>query len=68
MSLYYETAAVLENKNRAGGSLKSRVYGTKDLKSSPASIHALATKATLWADILKEVVERSGMLGVEKKV
>ncbi|KAL9089805.1 MAG: hypothetical protein Q9165_005599 [Trypethelium subeluteriae] len=67
MSLYYETATILENKSHADGSLKSRVYSNKELKSSPASVYALATKATQWAEILKEVVDRSGLLGVERK-
>ena len=68
MSLYYETAAILENKNRVGGSLKSRVYGNKDLRSSLISIYALASKATQWADVLKDVIERSGLLSLERKV
>ncbi|KAI9660681.1 MAG: hypothetical protein M1821_010033 [Bathelium mastoideum] len=68
MSLYYETATILENKNRAGGSLKSRVYNSSNLKSSPGSIYALATKATQWADVLKDVIERSGLLAFEKKL
>ena len=67
MSLYYETAAILQNKSRVGGSLKSRVYN-KQLKSSPVAVYALASKATQWADVLKEVIEQSGLLSVEKRV
>lgn len=68
MSLYYETANILQNEGRNGGSLRSRVYSNKQLKSPPVSVYALAVKAMQWADVLKEVVERSGVLGIERKV
>lgn len=68
MSLYYEAAAVLANPDRAGGSLKSRIYKQKDLKSSPAQIVALVTEASKWSAVLKEVIEQSGLLAEEKKV
>lgn len=68
MSVYFETSTILENADGTGGSLKSRVYGKKDLKSSPAQVYALATEATKWSPILKEVVEKSGVLREEKRV
>ncbi|KAL9062815.1 MAG: hypothetical protein Q9157_008609 [Trypethelium eluteriae] len=68
MSLYYETATILENKSHTDGSLKSRIYSNKELKSSPVSVYALASNATRWAEILKEVIDRSGLLGVERKL
>ena len=63
MSLYYEAAAVLANPDRAGGSLKSRIYNQKDLKSSPAQIVALVTEASKWSPVLKDVIEQSGQIG-----
>ena len=68
MSLYYEAADILCNADKAGGSLKSRIYGKKDLKSSPANVYALVSEATKWSAVLKDVVEKSGVLREEKKV
>jgi hypothetical protein len=68
MSLYYEAAAILTNAEKTGGTLKSRIYKAKDLKSSAANIYALVSEATKWSGVLKEVVERSGILALEKKV
>ncbi|KAF2086387.1 S-adenosyl-L-methionine-dependent methyltransferase [Saccharata proteae CBS 121410] len=68
MSLYYEAAAILQNTENVGGSLKSRIYGRKDLKSPPATIFALVSEASKWSVVLKDVVERSGILGIEKKL
>jgi 25S rRNA (cytosine2278-C5)-methyltransferase len=68
MSLYYEAAKVLENPDGRGGSLKSRVYGATDLKSTPAQLYALVSEATKWSPILKDVIEKSGLLREEKKV
>jgi putative methyltransferase len=68
MSLYYEAAAVLANPDKAGGSLKSRIYKKKDLKSSPAQLVALITEASKWSVVLKDVIEKSGVLAEEKKV
>lgn len=68
MSLYYEAAAILANANQIGGSLKSRIYKQKDLKSSPAQIVALVTEASKWSAVLKDVIEKSGLLIEEKKV
>ena len=67
MSLYYEAAAVLANRDRTGGSLKSRIYKQKDLKSSPAQLFALITEASKWSTVLKNVVENCGLLAEEKK-
>lgn len=68
MSLYYEAAAILANADKAGGSLKSRIYRQKDLKSPPAQIVALVTEASKWSEVLKDVIEKSGLLREEKKV
>ncbi|KAK8178021.1 S-adenosyl-L-methionine-dependent methyltransferase [Phyllosticta citrichinensis] len=55
MSLYYEAASVIENTNKKGGSLKSRIFGDKSLKSNKASIFALVTESTKWSPILKDL-------------
>ncbi|KAF2423805.1 S-adenosyl-L-methionine-dependent methyltransferase [Tothia fuscella] len=68
MSLYYEAAAILSNTEKVGGSLKSRIYSKKDLKSSPANIYALVSETSKWSAVLKEVVERSGILRIERKL
>ncbi|KAF2143475.1 uncharacterized protein K452DRAFT_269027 [Aplosporella prunicola CBS 121167] len=68
MSLYYEAAAFLENADNVGGSLTSRIYGKKGLKSRPAAIYALITEATKWSAALKDVVERSDVLKLERKL
>ena len=68
MSLYYEAAAVLANSDNAGGSLKSRIYRQKDLKSKPAQLFALITEASKWSPVLKQVIEETGLLHEERKV
>jgi putative methyltransferase len=68
MSLYYEAADLLEAPTNAGGSLKSRIFNKKDLKSQPAQIYALAIETCKWSSILKEVVENSEILRLERKV
>jgi putative methyltransferase len=67
MSLYHEAASVLTEPD-GGGSLKSRIYNNKTLKSSPAHLYALVSETIKWSDVLREVVERSQLLSVEKKV
>ena len=59
---------MLTNVEKVGGSLKSRIYDKKDLKSNPAQLFALVTEASKWSGVLKEVVERSGVLRDERKV
>lgn len=68
MSLYYDAADILANKEKAGGSLKSRIYNSQKLKNNPAQVYALVAESTKWAPVLKEVVEKSGILKSEKKV
>ncbi|KAL1954073.1 hypothetical protein VTO42DRAFT_1761 [Malbranchea cinnamomea] len=66
MSLYFDAASILSDTS-AGGSLKSRVYGSK-LKSPPAQIYALITEASKWDTVLKEVIENAGVLAQEPKL
>lgn len=68
MSLYHEAADVLTAPPTAGGSLKSRVFNKKDLKSPPAQIYALAIETCKWSPILKEVIEHADILRLERKV
>ena len=68
MSLYYDAASILSTTDRRCGSLKSRVFGAKDLKSTPAQLFALVSEASKWSFILKEVIEKSQILAYERKV
>jgi putative methyltransferase len=68
MSLYYEAAAILANAENTGGSLKSRLFTKKDLKSSPGQIFALIAESSKWSIVLKDVIEKTGVLAEEKKV
>ncbi|KUJ20950.1 S-adenosyl-L-methionine-dependent methyltransferase [Mollisia scopiformis] len=68
MSLYYEAADLLTAPTNAGGSLKSRIFSKKDLKSQPAQIYALAIETCKWSTVLKEVVEYADLLRLERKV
>lgn len=66
MSLYYAATEALANPKEIGGSLKSRIYG--QAQNSPAQIYALITETAKWSRILKEVIERSELLQLEKRV
>ena len=68
MSLYYEAAAILANAEKIGGSLTSRIFTKKDLKSSPGQIFALIAESSKWSVVLKDVLEKCGLLGEEKKL
>lgn len=68
MSLYYETADLLTGPTNAGGSLKSRIFSKKDLKSQPGQIYALAIESCKWSSVLKEVIEYADLLRLERKV
>ena len=68
MSLYFDAANILLNNEGAGGSLKSRTFNNKKLKNAPTHVYALVAQAKKWSPILKEVIERSGLLKTEKKV
>jgi len=68
MSLYYEAADILTAPTNSGGSLKSRIFSKKDLKSQPAQLYALVIETCKWSLVLKEVVERATLLTLERKV
>ena len=56
------------NSDQTSGSLKSRVFSAKNLKSKPTQVYALVAEGSKWSPILKEVVEKSQLLTLEKKV
>lgn len=68
MSLYYDAVSVLTAPSSTGGSFKSRIYSSRNLKSSPAQIYALVSEASKWDILLKEVIEAAGILKHEPKV
>ena len=67
MSLYYEAEAFLSPSNDQTTSLKSRIYSSKNVKSTPSQLYALLTEASKWSSVLKEVVEKSQLLNHERK-
>lgn len=82
MSLYNEASAILirlsdfQNKSlsQSESSLKSLIFPAPSSapavarKSSPTQLYALLIEASKWSPILKEIVERSGLLDQEKKL
>lgn len=66
MSLYYDAASLLDSGQ--SGSLKSKVFSSKNLRSPPMQIFALLTESSKWSEILTDVIERSQLLQHEKKV
>ncbi|KAJ6446420.1 NOL1/NOP2/sun domain protein [Purpureocillium lavendulum] len=68
MSLYHEAAEILASSPTEGGSLKSRVFRKKNIKSSPNQLYALVLETSKWSPVLKEVVESSELLRHERKL
>lgn len=68
MSLYHEAASIVDTAQKSGGSLKSLVFGKKTWKTDAKTLFALTTEATKWSQVLSEVVERSGILKIEKQL
>ncbi len=68
MSLYHEAAPLLVSKPGSEGSLKSKIFGSKDLKSQPKQIYALVSEAAKWSPILVDIIQRSRLLQLERKV
>ncbi|KAI4269333.1 MAG: hypothetical protein L6R38_007506 [Xanthoria sp. 2 TBL-2021] len=68
MSLYYDAARFLAPSEEQSGSLKSRVFGSKELKASPKQVYAIVAEASKWSPILAEVVEKSQLLQHERKL
>jgi putative methyltransferase len=68
MSLYYEASTILTTPSNFTGSLKSRIFKNPNGKSSPAQVYALVTEASKWSPILKEVIDKAGILALEPRV
>lgn len=68
MALYHEAASILETVNNGKTSLKAEVFGKKGWKSDGKTLFALTSEAAKWSSILAEVVEKSGILKLEKQV
>lgn len=68
MALYHEAASILETVNNGKTSLKAEVFGKKGWKSDGKTLFALTSEAAKWSGILAEVVEKSGILKLEKQV
>jgi putative methyltransferase len=68
MSLYHEAAEFLTGDSSQGGSLKSRVFKKKNLKSPPNQVYALVVETCKWSPVLKEVIEKAELLKHERKV
>ncbi|KAF4547535.1 16S rRNA methyltransferase RsmB/F-like protein 3 [Elsinoe fawcettii] len=68
MSLYFEAAKILEGINNAKVSLKDQVFKDKALKSSPAALFALVSEASKWSEVLSEVIGKSQLLSLERKL
>ncbi|KAI1372983.1 S-adenosyl-L-methionine-dependent methyltransferase [Hypoxylon crocopeplum] len=69
MSLYHETADVLSATScNAGGNLKTLIFRNKHLKSPQQQVYALALETCKWSPILKEVIENSDLLRLERKL
>ena len=68
MSLYYDAAPFLLPNSDQAGSLKSRIFNSKSHKSSPKQIFALVSETSKWSPVLSEVIERSQLLQLERKV
>ncbi|KAI2790658.1 hypothetical protein POX_c03504 [Penicillium oxalicum] len=67
MSLYFDAVAILTAPSM-GGSFKSRIYNARNLRASPAQIYALIIEASKWDRVLAEVIEKSDILSVERKL
>lgn len=66
MSLYHEAAGILDTVNKGRTSLKAEVFGKKGWKSDGKTLFALTSEAAKWSGVLAEVVEKSGILKIEK--
>ncbi|KAJ5343715.1 Bacterial Fmu (Sun)/eukaryotic nucleolar NOL1/Nop2p [Penicillium brevicompactum] len=67
MSLYFDAVAILTAPS-SGGSFKSRIYSARNLRASPAQIYALTTEAAKWDTVLADVIDKSGILTLERKL
>lgn len=67
MSLYYDAAPFLVPSRDPPKPLKSRIFGSKDLRSSPKQVYALVIEASKWSPFLSDVIDKSQLLRHERK-
>ncbi len=67
MSLYYDAASIFPSATSTG-SLKTRIYGSKDLKAAPAQVFALIVETVKYNALLKETIDNAQLLKWERKV
>ena len=69
MSLYRDAVSILRDPAVLGGSLQSRIYRRgSEIKSAPAAVYALISETSKYATLIKEVVDKAGILALESKV
>ncbi|KAL8871572.1 MAG: hypothetical protein Q9174_002626 [Haloplaca sp. 1 TL-2023] len=68
MSLYYEASAFLVSTEDQQGTLKTRIFGSKNLKSQPKQVFALVAEAIKWSPILSEIISKAQLLQHERKL
>ncbi|KAI9847521.1 MAG: hypothetical protein M1838_000847 [Thelocarpon superellum] len=68
MALYRDAAAVLDGLNSGDESLKGRIYGRHEFKSSPAQVYALVSETLKWNAVLVEVIEKADLLKFEGRI
>jgi hypothetical protein len=68
MSLYVDAAKALSNSDKKGGSLRSRIYNGREWNHPAPQIYALVSETMKWSPVLKDVIEKSHLLNIEKKV
>jgi putative methyltransferase len=68
MALYHEAAGILDVIASEGGSVKSRVFSSKNLQSPKPQLFALVLETCKWSKYLKDVVDNSVILQYERKV
>lgn len=66
MSLYIEASRII-SRPRYGG-LRGAIYSDSSLKSRPEQLYALIIETLKYQEILNEVIDKSGLLGVERMV
>ncbi|PWW80158.1 S-adenosyl-L-methionine-dependent methyltransferase [Tuber magnatum] len=66
MSLYLESSKIIARVNYGG--LRAAVYSDRSIKSKPEQLYALCVETLKHQEILNEVIEKSQILKVEKKL
>ncbi|KAI5844472.1 S-adenosyl-L-methionine-dependent methyltransferase, partial [Morchella snyderi] len=66
MSLYIEAARIIQ-RPRYGG-LRGAVFSDSSVKSRPEQLYALIIETLKHQEILNEIIDKSGLLEIEKKL